>query len=217
MTWPPRAVTATSAAHRSSWARRMSVAVVPGDPSSSTTSPAKTTVIAPVSASRCRASVSHDRPDTAERTGGRCKSLTARTLASGGTATSSRSGTSGRGAGRGGSVPSRSIATCVSSPASSNDAPGTVGLVGVRRAKHPQLTRPGHHPVHIRWPGREGHGPFGQKRFEARVAEADTSPTYGTRRVRPSGGRGGRHEVIYVTTVLCKVCADGAIYGTMML
>src|SRR5271166_4499168 len=44
ITCPPRAVTASSAAHRSSCARRMSVAVASGKPSSSTTSPASTTV-----------------------------------------------------------------------------------------------------------------------------------------------------------------------------
>src|SRR6202522_3268148 len=99
MTCPPRAVTPSSAAHKSSCGRKMSVAVDPGEPSSSITSPASTTVGVPGSSARWRASISQDRPDTSVRTGGRCKSLTVITLTSGGTSTSSRSAMSGRGAG----------------------------------------------------------------------------------------------------------------------
>src|SRR5580693_1923870 len=99
MTCPPRAVTSSSAVHRSSCGRKMSVAVDPGEPSSSITSPARTTVGVPGSSARWRASISQDRPETSVRTGGRCKSLIVITLTSGGTSTSSRSAMSGRGAG----------------------------------------------------------------------------------------------------------------------
>src|SRR3984957_1404071 len=97
MTCPPRAVTSSSAVHKSSCGRRMSVAVEPGEPSSSITSPARTTVGVPGSSARWRTSISQDRPETSVRTGGRCRSLTVMTLTSGGTSTRSRSGMSGRG------------------------------------------------------------------------------------------------------------------------
>src|SRR5579863_2601705 len=123
MTCPPRAVTASSAAHRSSCGRRMSVAVEPGEPSSSTTSPARTTVSGPAAASRCRASVSQDRPDTSVRTGGRCRSLAVMTVPPAGTATSSRSAMSGRGAGIG----SAGLPGLTRGRVPSNDAPPARG------------------------------------------------------------------------------------------
>src|SRR5580704_7184112 len=134
MTCPPRAVTASSAAHRSSCARMMSVAVASGKPSSSTTSPPSTTVSGPGSSARCRASVSQDRPDTSVRTGGRCRSLKVITFPPGGTATLSRSGISGRGAGMGGLVSFCLVSTGFFPPAPSNDAPGRDGLA--RGATH---------------------------------------------------------------------------------
>src|ERR1700761_7002385 len=60
-------------------------------------SPASTTVSGVVSAANLRARISQLRPDTVVRSGGRCRSLIAITLAPGSTVTSSRSVTSGGG------------------------------------------------------------------------------------------------------------------------
>src|SRR5271156_5658896 len=153
MTCPPRAVTSSSAVHRSSCGRRMSVAVDPGEPSSSITSPARTTVGVPCSSARWRASISQDRPETSVRTGGRCKSLTVITLTSGGTSTSSRSAMSGRGA---------AMAALVSI---------FVGFLG-RAGWFVRTTFIPRHLATACGTTKNSHrGPFGQKKFKMHVPE----------------------------------------------
>src|SRR5271170_7005988 len=153
MTCPPRAVTSSSAVHRSSCGRRMSVAVDPGEPSNSITSPARTTVGVPCSSARWRASISQDRPETSVRTGGRCKSLTVITLTSGGTSTSSRSAMSGRGA---------AMAALVSI---------FVGFLG-RAGWFVRTTFIPRHLATACGTTKNSHrGPFGQKKFKMHVPE----------------------------------------------
>ena len=195
MTCPPRAVTASSAAHRSSCARRMSVAVASGKPSSSTTSPASTTVSAAgllgqVPRQRRAGPPGHvgaDRRQVQVTDGDHLPAGRDGHLEQVGDLRSRR---------RAWAVwfPSLLVSTGFLPSARSNDAPARdAAACGATRSRHVyQLDAAGRARRFGSRVTGTGTRPVRPKRISDGSRRGRYLPFYGTRRVRPPGDRGGR-------------------------